>query len=499
MEHARRRCGRSCLGPGFESPRLHEKVVLRDSAPFERAAPFRLYIGENDSPPFLTGRYHPPTIGDIRGGTKAFSAGGKMGGGIRPITNRLSDRAIKAFLAQARAGTAAKKKLFDGGGLYLTLTPAGTAVWRLKYRIGGRERLVAAGVHPEVSLADARAKRDTIRAQLRDGVDPIVARVNRDASATTFAEVAAQWLETRKGDWSGIHFEKTQQAFNRDVLPKLGNLRVSDITPAVIAPVIEAIVKRGSLETASKVLQNVGAVFRFAEGKGFSRGGSNPAAAVRELLPRKRSHSQRPALLKFDALADLLRRAEGAPISPAVRICHRLIAYTAARIGNAITADWREFDLDSETPTWTIPRSRMKAKDRPFDHKVILAPTIAKELRIWRSITGGKGLVFPSPTGRAHITHEALEKALRVTLGMEGKHSVHGWRASFSTLARDHGFSREVTELTLDHLHDNAVARAYDRGERLAERVKLMYWWDAELSACERETEPTHRHDVAGR
>lgn len=253
----------------------------------------------------------------------------------------------------------------------------------------------------------------------------------------------------------------------------------------MIAPVIEAIVKRGSLETASKVLQNVGAVFRFAEGKGFSRGGSNPATAVRELLPRKRSHSQRPALLKFDALADLLRRAERAPISPAVRICHRLIAYTAARIGNAITADWREFDLDSETPTWTIPRSRMKAKDRPFDHKVILAPTIATELRIWRSNTGGKGLVFPSPTGRPHITHEALEKALRVTLGMEGKHSVHGWRASFSTLARDHGFSREVTELTLDHLHDNAVARAYDRGERLAERVKLMYWWDAQLAAGE--------------
>jgi hypothetical protein len=216
MEHARRRCGRSCLGPGFESPRLHEKVVLRDSAPFERAAPFRLYIGENDSPPFLTGRYHPPPIGDIRGGTKAFSAGGKWVGGIRPSTYRLSDRSIKAFLARARAGTAAKKKLFDGGGLYLTLTPAGTAVWRLKYRIGGRERLVAGGVHPEVGLADARAKRDTIRAQLRDGVDPIVARVNREASATTFADVGRQWLDMRSQYPKIQQYDSLEDTMHRD-------------------------------------------------------------------------------------------------------------------------------------------------------------------------------------------------------------------------------------------------------------------------------------------
>lgn len=128
----------------------------------------------------------------------------------------------------------------------------------------------------------------------------------------------------------------------------------------------------------------------------------------------------------------------------------------------------------------------MKAKGRRFDHKIILAPTIASELRSWREITGGRGYVFPSPTGRAHVTHEALEKALRVTLGMEGKHSVHGWRASFSTLARDHGFTRDCVELALDHIADNSVARAYDRGERLAERVKLMYWWDAQLTAAER-------------
>ena len=392
---------------------------------------------------------------------------------------------VKAFVTRARAGTAEKKKLFDGGGLFLMLTPAGTAVWRIKYRVDGQERLATAGLYPEVGLPEARAQRDALRSHLRADRDPIVERKNRAASATTFGVVTSEWLEMRKPDWSKIHFTKTSQALDRDVLPKLGKLRIADITPAIVAPVIEAIARRGSLETAGKVLQNIGAIFRFADGKGLCGRNANPAAAVKELLPRKREHSQRPALLNFKDLGDLLRRAEVAPISPPVRIAHRLIAFTASRIGNAITAQWNEFDLDDELPTWIIPRSRMKAKGRPFDHKIILAPTIASELRTWRNATGGKGYLFESPTGRAHITHEALEKALRVTLDMEGKHSVHGWRASFSTLARDHGFSRDVVELTLDHIADNETARAYDRGERLAERVRLMYWWDAQLTAAQ--------------
>jgi integrase len=356
-------------------------------------------------------------------------------------------------------------------------------VWRLKYRFGGKERLSSLGVHPEVGLLRARAARDALREQLRAGRDPLVERANRGAASVTFRAIADEWLERRRPDWSKIHFDKTCQALKRDVFKKLGEKRVGDITSAVIAPVIEAIAKRGSLETAGKVLQNITAIFRFAQAKGLCD--ADPAAPVRELLPRRRQHSQRPALLEVKALGDLLRRAEVAPISPPVRIAHRLIAFTASRIGNAITADWSEFDLESDTPTWIVPRSQMKAKQRPFDHKVILGPTIAAEMRIWRAATGRSGRVFPSPTGRAHITHEALEKVLRVTLGMDGKHSVHGWRASFSTLARDNGFSRDVVELTLDHVVDTETARAYDRGERLTERIKLMYWWDAQLSSAQ--------------
>jgi integrase len=286
----------------------------------------------------------------------------------------------------------------------------------------------------------------------------------------------------RKRGWSKIHFEKSAQAIERDVISRIGGFRVGDITAAIVAPVVQAIANRGSLETASKVLQHINAIFRYAEGRGLCT--SNPAIAAKELLPRKREHSQRPALLSFDALGDVLRRADMAMLSPAVRVAHRLLAFSAARIGNVIEAEWNEFDL-GRSPRWTIPRRKMKMRDRTHDHVILLGPTIANELRIWRNTTGGKGYVFPSPTGRKTITHEALEKVYRVTLSLNGKHSPHGWRSSFSTLAKENGFSTDAVELALDHVGDTATVRAYDRGHRLEERARLSIWWDTQLSIAQ--------------
>src|SRR6266446_3997857 len=150
-----------------------------------------------------------------------------------------------------------------------------------------------------------------------------------------------------------------------------------------------------------------------------------------------------------------MRRLELAPLSPPVRMAHRLVAFTGARIGNVIAADWKEFLLDCDNPMWIIPRNKMKMRDRHHDHRVMLGPTIAAELRSWRLATRGKAYLFPSPAGRKHITHESLEKSLRVTLQMEGLHSVHGFRSSLSTLAREAGFSRDCVELALDHVADS--------------------------------------------
>jgi integrase len=127
----------------------------------------------------------------------------------------------------------------------------------------------------------------------------------------------------------------------------------------------------------------------------------------------------------------------------------------------------------------------MKVATRDIDHRIPLCTEIAAELRQWQAVFGRKGYVFPSPTGGKHIGRESVEKVYRVTLGLDGKHSPHGWRSAFSTLARDQGFARDVIELALDHAHDNEVARAYDRGERFSQRVELFSWWGERLAEAQ--------------
>lgn len=408
-----------------------------------------------------------------------------VGGISRRSTNRLTDRSISSFIKSGNPG----QKLSDGGGMFLTLTPARTPAWRIKYRIGGKEQLYSIGTYPGISLEGARVEREWVKAQLRAGRDPVQARAlnkaaGEAASDNTFRAVTLDWLSKRKAGWSGIHYTKSSRALERDVLPKLGALPVSDITPAMVAKVIEAIDKRGARDTAGKILQHVSGILKLAQARGLCR--DNPATPVHEVLSKRPATARRPALLQWAALGDVLRKAEAARVSPGVRLAHRLCAFSVARISNIVQAEWSEFDLEATPAVWMIPRAKMKVQERDHDHKIILGPTIAAELRTWRSVIGSKGHLFPSSVDGKHITRESIEKLYRVTLGLEGKHTPHGWRSAFSTLARDFGFDREVVELALDHIHDNEVARAYDRGERLEQRVRLMLWWDEQLAHAQR-------------
>lgn len=421
-----------------------------------------------------------------------------MFGGISgKATNKLTDLKVRSFIRKRQAGTERRTKLADGGGLYLTLTPAGTPVWRMKYRHGGKERTYSIGAFQDYSLEAARAERQVVKAWLREGREPVQARKVQRAAATeasghTFATVARDWLDKQHKGWSAIHHKKSSQAFERDVLPRLGELPISQITAAMVFGVVEAIEKRGARETAARVLQHISGVFRLAQARGLRL--DNPAEPAREALTRRKRNEpqgRRPSLVTWPELGDVLRRAEAARLSPAVRMAHRLCAFTAVRISNIVEAEWQEFDLESEVPIWVVPRRKMKSKGKHHDHKVFLCPKIVEELKGWRGTVGGKGYAFPSPfsdrrAGKSHITRESIEKAYRVTLGFNGKHSPHSWRAALSTLARDHGFERDVVELALDHIHDNEVVRAYDRGERLDQRINLMNWWGEHLAQAQR-------------
>jgi len=398
---------------------------------------------------------------------------------------KLTDKAVKAFVAKAARG----KKLADGHGLHLFATSAGAASWRVKYRIEGKEKIYVIGPYPFIGLAAARVALGEVKAQLLEYKDPMTERrLNRAARAAgannTFMVVARQWLGMKEKEWSAIHFTKSARAFERDIYPALGKIPIASITPAIVAMAIEAIHKRDVLETAKRILQHLNGVFRYAQAKGLCR--DNPAGPARELLPRKKNSGRMPALLEWTALGDVLRRAEAARLSPSVRMAHRLCAFTAMRIGNVVNAEWREFHLDDKQPVWIIPRAKMKVATREIDHRVPLGPEIAAALREWKGVFGARGFVFPSPTGGKYIGRESIEKVYRVTLGLEGKHSPHGWRSAFSTLARDQGFARDVVELAMDHAHDNEVARAYDRGERFTQRVELFNWWGEQLAAAQR-------------
>lgn len=405
-----------------------------------------------------------------------------MAGGIGGM--KLTDKAVKAFATKAERG----KKLADGGGLHLFITPAGGATWRIKYRLDGKEKLYSVGPYPLVPLAAARVELGEVKSLLLEGKDPVThRRVNRAAHAAssdnTFQVVAEEWLTMKKKEWSPGHHTKSSRAFERDIYPSLGKLPIASITPAMVATTIQDVNKRDVLETASRILQHLNGVFRYSQAKGLCR--DNPAAPAREVLPRKKDSGRMPALLDYVALGDILRRAQLARLSPAVHLAHRLCAFTASRIGNVVNAEWSEFQLEGDQPVWTIPRAKMKVTNRDIDHRIPLCAEIAGELRHWQSMIGRKGYVFPSPAGGKHIGRESIEKVYRVTLNLAGKHSPHGWRSALSTLARDHGFERDVVELALDHAHDDEVARAYDRGERFSQRIELFNWWGNQLAKAQ--------------
>ena len=283
-----------------------------------------------------------------------------MAGGIG---GRLDDRTISGWVKKAKAGTAEKGKLFDGGGLFLTLTDRQAPVWRIKYRHGGVERTYAdIGAYPDVGLKAARAKRDEVKALLKAGRDPVQARALARAAAVasagqTFEEVAKSWLEAerKRKKWSPIHYTKSKRALERDVLPRLGKLPVAEITPAIVTATVKAIMARGVRDTAAKILQHVTGIFTYAQAHGLRT--DNPALPAQKILPKASAAVGRPALLKFPELGDVLRRAELARLSPAVRLAHRLCAFApGARISNVVSAEWNEFALDGEVPSWTVPR-----------------------------------------------------------------------------------------------------------------------------------------------
>jgi integrase len=369
----------------------------------------------------------------------------------------------------------------DGGGLYLEVTPAGGKYWRLKYRFGGKEKRLAFGVYPEVSLKTARERRDEARRLLEGGTDP--GELKRAAKAqgqqearNTFEAVAGEWLAHQSAAWAPVTQERIRASLAENIFPAIGSKPLAQLKPLEVVAAVKAIEARGAGDMAARVLQRVQSVFRWA--LVHERIRSNPVVDLRpgELLkPRQVEHR---AALSDAELPEFLSKLDAFTGDPATKNALRLLMLTAVRPGELRGARWDEFDTDAAV--WRIPAERMKMKE---PHAVPLSRQSLEVLAAMRPISGADELVFPSPfyPGKA-LSENTLNSAL-ARMGYKGRATAHGMRALFSTVANECGHNPDVIERQLAHAERNAVRAAYHRSTYLADRAKLMTWWANYLDA----------------
>ena len=374
--------------------------------------------------------------------------------------------------------TGKQQKLSDEKGLFLLVNQSGK-YWRLKYRFAGKEKTLALGVYPEVSLKEARAKRDEARKVIAEGADPGVVRkqekiARKVAGENSFEALAREWHQTQLARWSPGHAARVLDSLEVDVFPDLGRLPVAELTAPLLLDALRKIERRGATETAGRVLQRVGAVMRFAIQTG--RATYNPAGDLRGVLSAAKVE-HRPALPRTE-LPEFFRRLEAEPIHPATRLAFRLLILTMTRPGEIRFARWDEFDL--ERAEWRIPAERMKMRT---EHLVPLSRQALAVLEDLKPLTGHVALLFPSQTtSQKPISENTLCYAMG-RMGYKGIATPHGFRALASTVMNEEGFDPDVIERQLAHAERNKVRAAYHRAEYLDDRRKLLQWWADYLEA----------------
>ena len=371
-------------------------------------------------------------------------------------------------------------KVADFDGLYIAVNPSGSKLWRFKYRLGGKEKLLSIGVYPAISLAQARQARDAARAAVAAGNDPSKAkqedkRIRRESQGHTFEKVGATFLEKqRKEGKSPATLSKTEyhlKLANRD----FGRKPISEITSPMVLRCLKKVEAKGNYETAHRLRSRIGSIFRYAVASGIVE--TDPTYALRDALIRP-TVKHRAAITDPKALGALLVAIDSFEGQTTTRIALNLLAILAQRPGELRHARWDEFDM--EAAVWSIPAEKMKMR-KP--HNVPLpAPALAL-LDELRPITGEGALLFPSlRSWQRPMSENTLNAALR-RMGYSGEEmTAHGFRASFSTLANESGlWNPDAIERALAHVEKNEVRRAYARGEHWEERVRLADWWGDEL------------------
>jgi integrase len=374
-------------------------------------------------------------------------------------------------------------RLKDSVGLYLEVRPEGGKWWRYRYKVAGRENMLSLGTYPEVGLSAARARRDELRRQVAQGIDPGHARraekeTQATASANSFETIAREWYETRRHDWADSYGEKIMARFVADVFPYVGASPIAELKPPELLEVFRRIEKRGALETAQRARENVSQVFRYAVATG--RAGSDPSRDLKDAL-RKPIVQHFPAITKPQRLGELLRAIDGYGGTLIVRAALKLAPMLMLRPGELRHAQWPEFDLDGAL--WTIPAARMKrqkvGKLQGPPHLVPLPAQAVEVLRELHRLTGAGPWVF---RGERHHDRPMSENTVNAALRGMGfpreEVTGHGFRATARTmLAERLSVAENVIEAQLAHTVRDTLGRAYNRTEFIDQRREMMQVW----------------------
>ena len=381
------------------------------------------------------------------------------------------------------AGAAAGEKHTDGQGLYLLVKATGK-YWRMNYRFAGKQKTLAIGVYPAVTLAKARQRRDKARELLADGIDPsktkqVEKQAQVAAATNTFELVAQEFHQTKLDAWSASYAEKWLRLIAKDLFPYLGSLPLPTITAPLLLDAIRRVEKRGKHETAHTLRQSAGQVFRYGVQTG--RCERNPALDLHGALkPVVTKHHA--AILEPTELAGLLRAIHGYSGQITTRVALVLSALLFQRPGNIRAMEWAWIDFDRAM--LTIPSADMKRRvhqklnGRP--HLVPLARQALQQLQEIKPLTGRGRYVFPGLRSNTRPMSDATVRAALQRMGYDQETmSAHGFRASARTILIEQfpGISADVIEAQLAHGKSGPLGMAYDRAEFVTQRVAMMQVW----------------------
>lgn len=386
-------------------------------------------------------------------------------------------------------------KLFDGGGLFLLVRKDGSKYWRLKYRYGGKEKLLAIGVYPDISLSDAREKRSKAKKQLMDGIDPSAfkqaQKLSRlEAAENSFEAIGIEWYLKTQHEWSEVHKTKVEWMLTKNLYPWLGKRPISEITPPELLKTLRRIESRGALETAKRVKQIAGKVFRYAVATG--RAERDPSQDLKDALA-KPVKKHLAAITEPKQVGTLLLALDGYEGTLPVKTALILAPMLFVRPGELRHAEWSEIDLEAKQ--WVIPKEKMKTRT---EHLVPLCQQAIDALIELHPLTGHGKYVFPSARStKRPMSNNAVLGAMR-RMGIDKEEmSGHGFRAMARTiLDQDLKFRADIIEHQLAHAVKDPNGRAYNRTSFIKERTEMMQKWADYLDSLREQAR--HGNVIAG-